>query len=450
LLEFLSVCSTLPITFMDIRLPKLGEGADAGVVVTVLVKEGDRVKKGQTVIEIENEKAVAPIPSSADGVVSKLRVKEGDKISVGHVILVLAADGGAAPAPESKTAAQTAPPAAAKPLPSPSNIAAAQIEAAPEEAPSEPDVESALPPPASPTIRRLARELGLDLRRIRGSEPGGRIAMADLKAYVQRLERLVARAQAATPAVAPAKAAPSVDFSQWGPVVKKPMTTLRKTIAQRMAESWNTIPHVHQFDEVDITAVNELRKKYAAAYEQKGARLTLTSFALVALVKALRKHPLFNASLDEAEQAIVLKQYFNIGLAVDTEAGLIVPVLRHVDKKSMLALSREVGELAQKARDRKVSLEEMKGGTFTVSNQGGLGGGAFTPIINKPEAAILGLGRSVLKPVVRDGKIEARLIMPICVGYDHRIIDGGAAARFTVDLVEAFGNFAEADVKELN
>ena len=421
---------------MDIKLPKLGEGADSGTVVSILVKENDRVKKGQTLIELENEKAVAPIPSTADGVVAKIRVKEGDKISVGAVLLSLTVEGEAHAAPEPKATAPDKKTAVITPAPV-------------EEAPlTEPEIESSLPPAASPSLRKLAREIGLDLRRVRGSEAGGRIVVADIKAYIQRLERLAAQARTATAATGPAKApAVSIDFSQWGPVVKKPLTSLRKTIAQRMAENWATIPHVHQFDEVDITGLTEWRKKYAAAYEQKGARLTLTSFALVAVVKALKRHPIFNSSFDEATEQLVLKEYFNIGLAVDTDAGLIVPVLRHADKKSMLALSKDVADLAQKARERKVALEELKGSTFTISNQGGIGGGAFSPVINKPDAAILGLGRGALKPVVRDGKIEARLIMPICVAYDHRIIDGGSAARFVVDLVAAFEGISESEVK---
>jgi pyruvate dehydrogenase E2 component (dihydrolipoamide acetyltransferase) len=430
---------------MDIKLPKLGEGADSGTVVSILVKEGDRVKKGQTLIELENEKAVAPIPCPADGVVGRLRVKEGDRLTVGQTILVLTTEGEAAAPPAApaeparKSPAAPAPAAPASPPPLP---------AAAEEDFPEPSVDSGAPPAASPTIRRLARELGIELRRIRGSEPGGRIVMADLKLHIQRLERMAAQARAAAPAPAAAKpAAPSIDFSQWGPVVKKPMTPLRKTIAQRMAENWSTIPHVHQFDEIDITGLDGLRKKHATAYEKHGTRLTLTSFALVAVVRALKKHPLFNASIDEAEGAVVFKEYFNVGLAVDTEAGLIVPVIRHVDKKSLLDLSRDVAELAQKARERKVALEELKGGTFTISNQGGIGGGAFTPVINKPEVAILGLGRGSLKPVVREGRIEPRLLMPVCIGYDHRLIDGGAAARFTVDLAQAFASISEADVK---
>jgi pyruvate dehydrogenase E2 component (dihydrolipoamide acetyltransferase) len=431
---------------MDIKLPKLGEGADSGTVVGILVKAGDRLKKGQTMIELENEKAVAPIPSPADGVVARLRVKEGDRLSVGQVILELSVEGEAPSAPA---------PRAVTPQAKPMGVTGEQM--APAAAMAAPaltddfmpaETESDLQPAASPTIRRVARELGIELRRVRGSEPGGRISMADLKVYIQRLERLAAQARSTSQPAAPARpVAPSIDFSQWGPVVKKPLTALRKTIAQHMAENWSTIPHVHQFDEVDVTGLDQLRQQFAPAYEAKGARLTLTSFVLVALVKTLQKHPLFNTSLEEATGTVVFKGYYNIGLAVDTEAGLIVPVLRHVEKKSLLELSREVSELARKARERTVALEELKGGTFTISNQGGIGGGPFTPIINKPEAAILGLGRSRLKPAVFEGRIEPRLLLPICLGYDHRLIDGGSAARFVVDLVEAFGAFTAAEVK---
>lgn len=225
------------------------------------------------------------------------------------------------------------------------------------------------------------------------------------------------------------------------------MSSLRKIISRRMVENWNAIPHVTQFDEADLTSVLELRKKYVAAYEKQGARLTVTSFVLKAVIAALKKHPIFNASLDEASEEIVYKEYYHIGIAVDTEAGLIVPVIRDVDKKSLVDISKELEELAKKARDRKVSGEELKGGTFTISNQGGIGGAHFTPIVNKPEVAILGLGKGSLKPVVRNNLIEPRMMLPIGLSYDHRLIDGGTAARFTVDLVQALEKFDEKDVK---
>lgn len=414
---------------MEIRLPKLGEGAESGTVVSISVKEGDAITKGQTILELENEKAVAPIPSPASGRISKLRVKEGDKLSVGQVIMVL--EGGAAE-PEATPQAKAVPRAEPRPE---------QIEEEATEA--EEPVESALPPAASPSIRKIARELGIDLRRVRGSEPGGRIVMADLRAYIERLQRSGTQPKVGKPA---APAVEQIDFSKWGQISKKPLSPLRKTIAQRLTENWNAIPHVTQFDEIDITALNDLRKKFAPLYEKKGARLTLTSFALKAVVATLQKHPIFNASLDDTSAELVLKEYFHIGVAVDTDQGLIVPVIRDVDRKNLLELSKDVADLAEKARARKVSREELQGGTFTISNQGGIGGAHFTPIINRPEVAILGLGRGALKPVVHDGKIEPRLLMPIGLSYDHRVIDGGSAARFVVDLAQGFQNFKEPDV----
>jgi pyruvate dehydrogenase E2 component (dihydrolipoamide acetyltransferase) len=274
--------------------------------------------------------------------------------------------------------------------------------------------------------------------------------LEDVRSYIQRLQRLAAQpVTGATPGAGQAPKPPTekIDFSKWGSVLKKPLSPLRQVISRRMVENWNTIPHVTQFDAADITGLNALRKKYAATYEQKGARLTLTSFALKVVVDTLKKHSLFNSSLDEIAQEIVIKEYFHIGVAVDTDAGLIVPVIRDVNKKNLLELSKELEDLAKKARDRKIAAEDLKGGTFTISNQGGIGGAHFTPIVNKPEVAILGLGRGALKPVVRGEKLEPRLMLPIGLSYDHRVIDGGEAARFIVDLVQAFEAFKEEDVK---
>jgi pyruvate dehydrogenase E2 component (dihydrolipoamide acetyltransferase) len=418
---------------MDVKLPKLGEGADSGVVVNVFVKEGDPVAKDQAILELENEKAVASVPSTAAGVVTKIYVKAGDKISVGQRLISLS--GGDQPVVAAAPAAKWA---------------------APEPEPETPVEESAaedgeIPKPvaapvASPSVRRLARELRIDLSKVRGSEAGGRIVTGDIRAYIARLQKVTDKPKAA--ASAPAKpAAESIDFSKWGPVTKKPLTQLRQVIARRMWESWNAIPHVTQFDDADFTWLNELRKKYAPAYEKKGAKLTLTPLVLKALVETLKKHPIFNSSLDEIAQEIVFKEYFHIGIAVDTEQGLIVPVIRDADRKSVLDLAKELEQLAQKARDRKVTVEELKGGTFTVTNQGAIGSAHFTPIINKPEVAILGLGRGALKPVARDGKVEVRMMTPLGLSYDHRVIDGGAAARFMVDLVKAMENFSEETVK---
>jgi pyruvate dehydrogenase E2 component (dihydrolipoamide acetyltransferase) len=446
---------------MDVKLPRLGEGADSGVVVSIMVKPGDRVEDGQTIMELENEKAVAPIPATAAGVVSKIHVNEGDTVSVGQVLLSLSDK-------EPSSAKATGKGDQEKPEKSKDAAKDDEAEAGEADSKTQPERQSSsrktvveagstgdegawLEAPAakvaaSPTIRKLARELGLDLARVRGTERGGRIGMGDVRAYVQRLQQAVFQPRP-TEGKTPGAAVESIDFGKWGEVSRKPLSQLRKTIASRMAENWATIPHVTQFDEADVTDLMALRKKYAPKYEAKGVRLTLTGFVLKAVAGTLAEHPVFNSSLDEAAGELVLKAYRHIGLAVDTEAGLIVPVLRDVDQKSLLEVSREIEELAGKARDRKLTRDELQGGSFTISNQGGIGGAHFTPIVNKPEVAILGLGRGALKAVVRDKAVEPRLMLPLALSYDHRVIDGGAAARFMVDLVKAIEGFAENEVK---
>ncbi len=437
---------------MDLKLPKLGEGADSGIVVNIMVKEGDSVAKDQTVLELENEKAVASIPSTAAGVVTRIHIKAGDRIAVGQRILTLETAGGQASAPAPSTPAKSAakahtPTAPAKPaapvIPDELQDAHATTDdLAPEEALENANVA------ASPSIRKMANELGINLGRIRGSASGGRIVIEDVRAYIQRLMRQAARPATAAAPSAPARpVAESIDFSQWGPILKKPLSPLRKVISRRMSESWQSVVRVTQFDDMDFSRVNELRQKYAPDYHKKGVKLTLTPFVLKAVAATLKQHPIFNSSLDEAAGEIILKEYIHLGIAVDTEQGLLVPVIRDVDKKSMLVLAGELEALAARARDRKVTAEEMKGGTFTISNQGAIGGAHFTPVVNLPEVAILGLGRGAMKPVVREGRIEARLMTPMALSYDHRAIDGGSAARFTVDLVKAFEQFNEEAVK---
>ncbi len=425
---------------MDVKLPKLGEGADSGVVVNIFVKEGDTVANGQPIIELENEKAVASIPSTAAGKVEKIFVKNGDRISIGQRLIAVAGEGqpAAASAPAPKAAATKKP---AKPAQEP------EAEEVEEDAPEEEGEVVNPSPVASPSIRRMARELEIDLRQIRGSEAGGRIVIADVRNYIKRLMAAAARAGRGKGAAPAKSAAEQINFAQWGPVVKRPLTPLREVISRRMLESWTSVVRVTQFDEADCSRLNELRKQFGAAYEAKGAKLTLTPLILKAVAITLKKYPIFNASLDEVANEIVVKEYFHLGIAVDTDQGLMVPVIRDVDRKSILDLARELEQLAAKARDRKISAEEMKGGTFTISNQGAIGGGHFTPVVNKPEVAILGLGRGAMKPVVRGDKIEARMMTPLALSYDHRVIDGGSAARFMVDLVAALQEFKEGDVK---
>jgi pyruvate dehydrogenase E2 component (dihydrolipoamide acetyltransferase) len=246
--------------------------------------------------------------------------------------------------------------------------------------------------------------------------------------------------------VAPAEA---IDFSQWGPIRRQPMSPLRRTISRRMLESWTTLPQVNQFDDADVTVIADLQKKHGPAYAAHGIRLTLTPIILKAIVRALRQHPIFNASLDESTGEIIYKEYYHLGIAVDTEAGLIVPVLRDADRKGIATIAKELHEMAAKAKARKLSAEELKGGTFTISNQGGIGGAHFTPLINKPEVAILGLGRSVFRAVVRHSQIEPRAMLPLCLSYDHRLIDGASAARFMVQIVRDIEDFPENEVAEI-
>ena len=420
---------------MDIRLPKLGEGADSGTVVNIMVKVGDQVKKDQTLIELENEKAVAPIPATAAGTVTKIYVKPGDKLSVGQLIVSL--EGNGAPGPAEAAPSRAARPAARAPVdPTPEEIAPEDED----EAPSA----GGLPAAASPSIRKMARELGIDLRKVRGTERGGRITAEDLRAYVQRLK---ARAAGADKASAAAPAPESIDFSKWGPVTRQPFSSLRQTIAKRMAESWTTIPHVTQFDEADITGLLKFKKKHDGAYEKRGARLTLTAVLLKILAGRLKAHPKFNASLDEVSQELVFKQYCHIGVAVDTEAGLVVPVIRDVDNKPLVEVAAELNALTEKTRQRKMTAEDLQGSTFTISNQGGIGGAHFTPIIKKPDVAILGVGKGACKPVAREGKVEIRMLLPLALSYDHRVVDGADAARFMVDLVKGIESIQDSDVK---
>lgn len=404
---------------MEIRLPALGEGAESGAVANIFVKVGDTLQQDQPMIELESEKAVAAIPSPATGKVTQMHVKQGDTIKVGQLILTL--DGVAA------AVAERGPVESPQKAASPSLPHSTSAATTPRRIPG-------IPVAAAPSVRKLATELGIDLNLVTGSEPGGRITMGDLRAYVQQLQ-----SAAAQPAAPAAPAAERIDFAKWGAVTRKPMSKLRQVIARRMQESAATIPHVTQFDEADITALNELRKK-------QGGGLTLTPLVLRALIITLKKHPLFNASLDETTHEIVFKDYIHLGIAVDTEQGLIVPVIRDADQKSVGQLGKELEELAEKARQRKVGPDDLRGSSFTVSNQGGIGGGHFTPIINKPDVAILGLGRGALKPVIHNGQVKPRLMLPVCLSYDHRVIDGANAVRFIVDLKAALENFPEDQV----
>ncbi len=419
---------------MEFRLPELGEGIESGTVVEVAVKVGDVVRKDQEIFTLETEKASVPVPSPVDGKIVDLRIKAGDKISVGSVIAVIesAAFTKAPSAPEPKKTPVPAPPPAKAPeapQPVPQRPAVESIKTQGNGAPARSLV------PAGPATRRLARELGVSLQDIPGSARGGRVTLDDVKSFVRK--RI---AQPAPTTGAPFAIPPLPDFSKYGPIEKKPLSNLRKKIAENLTVAWHVAPAVTQFDQADITDLEAGRKRIVEAQPKEAPKITMTILAVKAAVAALKEFPHFNASLDMNAGTLIVKQYFHIGIAVDTERGLVVPVVRDADKKSVRDLAKEVTELAQKARANKLAIEDIRGGTFTITNLGGIGGTAFSPIINYPEVAILGMARSSLQPVVRDGKVEPRLLLPLCLTYDHRVIDGADGARFTTRLVQLFSD----------
>ena len=437
---------------MDVKLPQLAEGVEGGTVVSILVSEGQEIKKDQAFMELETQKAVGSIPAPASGIVTKIHVKQGMEVSVGQLLVSIDAGSPAAVAPNNKTAESAPAKAAASPTaqPAPATQAAAKSESSLEAYRYE--SKSGMAPPAAPSIRKIARELAIDLTRVKGSEAGGRINLADLRAYIQELQHIAFErpaAKAASTASAPAapSAAEAIDFAKWGPIRREKMSPLRRTVSRRMVESWTTVPKINQFADADITALLALRKKHAPAYEKKGAHLTLTSFFLFVLGRALKNHPRANASMDESALEIIYKDYCHIGVAVDTEGGLIVPILRDVDKKDLLQLSQELHAITEKTRQRKIAIEELQGGSFTISNQGSIGGSHFTPIIYTPQVAILGIGQGQAKPVAIDGKIAIRTILPLCLAYDHRVLDGGDAVRFVKAIIAGVESFDEADIK---
>lgn len=440
---------------MDVKLPRLAEGVDSGTVVSILVSEGQEIKKDQSFIELETQKAVGSIPSPESGTVSKIHVKEGMEVAVGQLLISISTEKDAAVAKPAKGEQAPAPTAVDRPAQTRSSTtspASADAKFAPQAEDYRYESKSGAAPPTSPSIRKIAGDLGIDLARVRGSEAGGRIVLADVRAYIQRLQQMSLEGVKDRPATGsqPAPAAPQsepIDFAKWGPIRRERMSPLRRTVSRRMVESWTTVPKINQFDDADITDLLAVRKKYAATFEKKGSRLTLTAFLLKVIANGLKKHPRANASIDEANNAIIYKDYYHIGVAVDTEGGLIVPVLRDVDKKNLFELSQELHELTEKTRQRKVSLEELQGGTFTISNQGSIGSGHFTPIIYAPQVAILGVGQGQPKPVVVEEKIAIRTMLPLCLAYDHRVLDGADAVRFLKEIITGLEDFPEAQVK---
>jgi pyruvate dehydrogenase E2 component (dihydrolipoamide acetyltransferase) len=437
----------------EFRLPELGENISQGDLVHLMISPGTKVSEGQPVMELETDKAVIEVPSSISGVVKEVRVQQGEKIKVGQVIFTL--EGAAAPqaerpkhVPVEHVSGQQGARLAFQ--------AAIQAEGKTEEQALPPDQPQLLPPtftmptqlgkvagterepvPAAPHVRRLARELGIDIHDVKGTGPGNRISEDDVKAHSKSL---LASAAAAAQAPRGAQfAQPELpDFTKWGKVERVSIRGVRRKTAEHLWQAWTTVPHVTQNDKADITELEQLRARFAPKAQEAGGKMTVTAIALKVCSSALKIFPQFNASIDLSKDEIVYKQYINIGVAVDTDRGLLVPVIRDVDKKNIVELAAELTQLSKNAREKKITLAEMEGGTFTITNLGGIGGTGFSPIVNYPEVAILGLSRSSMEPVWLNGKFEPRLVLPLSLSYDHRLIDGADAARFLRWIAEAF------------
>jgi len=440
----------------EFKLPSVGENVDKADVGNLRVKVGDVIEAQQVVMEIETDKAVFELPCPQAGRITAIHVKPGTQVSVGTPLMTLEPVGAGAPAAPAPTPAAPPPPppkaavapaapvpptpAPAAPAPSPAPAPAATAAVAPAAAvtttaPASTGMNgSEVPPaPAAPATRRLARELGVDLHKVKGNGPGGRITQEDVQAYVKSV---MTSSPAPVASGGGVVAPPLPDFSQFGPIERQPLNKIMRTGATNLSLAWNVIPHVTQHELADVTDLEAARKRYAQSHATKsgGVKITMTVLAMKAVVTALKSFPRFNASYDPATGEVILKKYFHIGVAVDTENGLMVPVIRNVDSKSVLQLAAEIGDLAARARDRKLTLADMQGGTFTITNLGGIGGTYFTPIVNYPEVAILGMSRTSQQPVVIEDKPEVRLMLPLSLSYDHRVINGADAARFIVKL----------------
>lgn len=440
----------------EVKMPEISEDADSGTVVEILVQEGDTIEEEQSIIAVESDKASVEVPSTEGGTVKEIKISEGDEVKVGEVILTLETNGeggGDEEASEEEVAEGEGKEAEAKEDKEESDAdkdedeektdeeVAAKAQQEEEKKPKDKgesgagetdaqDTASAADVPAAPSVRRMARELGINIRNIKGSGPGDRVTADDVKAQAGngKQEARPTEEKTAAPKAPQEKSLP--DFSKWGDIKREKMSGIRKATVSSMADAWQTIPHVTQFDKADITKLEEYTGKYKAKVEKAGGKLTITAIMMKVAVAALRAFPKFNASIDAANEEVILKNYYHIGVAADTERGLLVPVIRDVDKKSVIKLSAELPQIAQKAREGKLSGDEMKGGTFTISNLGGIGGTNFTPIVYKPQVAILGISRTQTEPVYINGEFQPRSVLPLSLSYDHRLIDGAEAARF--------------------
>ena len=424
---------------LEFTLPELGENIRTATIVKVLIAVGDTVENDQAVLEVETDKATIEVPSSIAGKVTEVLVAEGDATPIGAVIFRVS---GSVAAPAATPAAQPAAVQTAATV-----VAEAKTEFVPEvtkpaEAPKVIAVENQPPilqnaAPAAPSVRRLAREIGVDVNQVKGSGPGGRILLDDVKAYSKLLHQQRNEVQHIR---AEQHQQPLPDFTKFGEVERQAMSNIRFKTAEHLSHAWHTIPHVTQFDKADITALEEFRKSYAKTAEKEGVKLTVTAILVKIIASALKKFPQFNSSVDMMTKEIIYKHYFNIGIAVDTDFGLIVPVIKNADQLNVIEISKEMNALAEKARNKKTSIADMQGGCFTITNLGGIGGTAFTPIVNAPEVAILGVSRGSIEPVYINGKFEPRMMLPLSLSYDHRVIDGADGIRFLRWIIDAIEN----------
>jgi pyruvate dehydrogenase E2 component (dihydrolipoamide acetyltransferase) len=451
-----SAAATVPsesVGIAEFKLPELGENIHQGDLVRLMISPGAQVSEGQPVMELETDKAVVEVPSSLTGIVKDVLVNQGEKIKVGQVVFTLEpgatsqphahqpsrADGSheherstfqAAMQSEGRTEEQALPPDPPRSVPVATFSMPLDLDRAA-------GVEHRGPVPAAPHVRRLARELGVDIHTVPGTGPGGRISEDDIKLYTKMLLASAVSGTGEAPATHPRQPA-LPDFSKWGKIERVSMRGVRRKTAEHMWEAWTSIPHVTQNDKADITELEQLRTRFGPKAQEAGGKMTVTAIALKVCASALKIFPQFNASIDMEKEEIVYKQFINIGVAVDTDRGLLVPVIREVDKKNIVELAAELTGLSKKARNKKLAPADMEGGTFTITNLGGIGGTGFSPIVNYPEVAILGLSRSSMEPVWINGKFEPRQVLPLSLSYDHRLIDGADAARFLRWIAEAF------------
>jgi len=433
----------------NFKIPELGENIKNATVIKVLVKPGDVVEVDQPLLELETDKATIEVPADMAGTIAEIKVNDGDQVEIGQVVLLFSAETAETPTPtfvpepmptpEAAPIAQTV--AAAAPVvdqktefvPQAAKIAELPKVIAVDNQPA--ILQNAAP--AAPSVRRLAREIGVDVNQIKGTGPSGRILLDDVKAYsktlhLQRNEVQHIRAEQ--------HAEPLPDFTKFGEIELQTMSNIRYKTAEHLSYAWHTIPHVTQFDKADITALEEFRKSYAKMADKQGVKLTVTAILVKVIALALKKFPQFNSSVDMQNKQIVYKKYFNIGIAVDTDFGLMVPVIRNADKMNVIEIAREMNVLAEKARTKKAGIADLSGGCFTITNLGGIGGTSFTPIVNAPEVAILGISRGQMEPVYIDGKFEPRLMLPFSLSYDHRVIDGADGIRFLRWIIDAIEN----------